>query len=113
MNQHELVGEWRVTTLRGTPVDGARAPTLRVDADGAVSGSSTVNRYTGRITPDGPLVFGPLASTRRAGPPEAMELESAYFAALGAASGATVETRLRLTDDHGAILLEFEPIDAA
>jgi heat shock protein HslJ len=78
-----LTGSWRLVRLDDAPLPaGLEAPTLIVTGDGAVSGSTGVNRMSGRVTGAGPL-FGPLATTRRAGPPAAMQLEARYLAALG------------------------------
>lgn len=53
----------------------------------AVSGHAGVNHYTGSASHDPEqrrLQFGPLASTRRAGPAELMAFEQAYLARLAA-----------------------------
>lgn len=76
---------WTVRRIAGfdLPAD-ARLPTLRLDAETAqASGFAGVNRFTGSYELDAEgLSFGPLASTRMAGPPEAMALEQVYLEAL-------------------------------
>lgn len=76
---------WTVRRIAGfdLPAD-ARRPTLRLDAETAqASGFAGVNRFTGSYELDAEgLSFGPLASTRMAGPPEAMALEQVYLEAL-------------------------------
>ena len=78
---------WRLVELFGEKVavpEGAEAPSLRFDgASQTVSGSTGVNRINGGYLLDGDaLHFGALASTRRAGPPELMELETRFLKAL-------------------------------
>lgn len=61
----------------------ARPPVLRFDGDGRVSGTTGVNRLTATwALADGVLTLGPLAMTRKAGPPARMAVESALVAAL-------------------------------
>jgi copper homeostasis protein (lipoprotein) len=88
------VGETRVPDGSS----GARAPFMRLDPDKEqANGYSAVNNFVGGFQLSGAaLRFGNLASTRRAGPPAAMALESAYLKALGATasyriSGDTLE----------------------
>jgi heat shock protein HslJ len=94
-----LLGDWRVERLEGAPlgdVPGLReAPTLAVAPDGALSGFAGVNRFAGKSAPEtlatGDFAPGPLAVTRMAGPPAAMDLETRYLALLGAARHWRVE----------------------
>ena len=61
--------------------------------DTDVSGSTSVNRYNGRATiEDQSIRFGPLAMTRRAGPPALIDQESRFTSAMQAV------TQYRLTD---------------
>jgi putative lipoprotein len=105
----ELQGEWRVDGIG----DGERLAVVEVPADHAVtfvvdgnrvSGHSGVNRYTTTVEVDGSsLTFGPAASTRMAGPPERMETEQRFLAALATvASWVFDEGELRLVTDTGA-----------
>lgn len=81
--------EWKLVALNGKDLAAAaegRGPaTIRLDAaKKSASGFSGVNRFFGGYEREGDkLKFGALASTRMAGPPEAMAAESAYLAALG------------------------------
>ena len=79
----ELDGtEWRITHVGDTALVEGRPPTVRFD-DGAIGGLATVNRYRGSYRLDGDvLTVGPVMSTRMAGPPEAMEQEDRWLAAL-------------------------------
>jgi|Tabmets5t2r1_1033131.scaffolds.fasta_scaffold01094_5 heat shock protein HslJ len=72
--------------------------------DGRIAGFGGVNRYAGEYTLEGEeLRLGPLAVTRMAGPPEAMESERRYLDALGRAARAAVdEGTLVLADGDGS-----------
>ncbi len=83
----ELAGDWTLTEIIGTELpDGVPAPNLTVAADGMVNGRSGVNRFTGKLSDDADALFGPMATTRMAGPPAAMQLEDAFLKAMTAAS---------------------------
>jgi heat shock protein HslJ len=90
-------------------VDG-RGQTLRLD-NGHLSGYSGCNRYVGGYTLDGDrLTVGPIATTRMAGEPEALEAETAFLVALGAAARLVVsDGELVLADEEGRELLRFVP----
>jgi heat shock protein HslJ len=80
-------GTWTLVELEGIDVAAlGRAPELTIGADGAVSGFAGVNRFSGRAVPEtlgkGELLVGPLAVTRMAGEPRAMEAESRFLALL-------------------------------
>lgn len=79
--------EWTLVELDGEPVEIASdelAPSLVLDLEEArVTGSGGVNRLTGHFALSGDeLRFGPLATTRMAGPDDAMQREAAFLAAL-------------------------------
>jgi len=80
--------KWQLSQLNGSPVPAflaSRPVDLQLDAtQHRVSGSSGVNRVAGSYQIAGKRIsLGPLMGTRMAGPPEAMEFESAYLKALG------------------------------
>jgi heat shock protein HslJ len=82
-----LVGTWAVRGVRigDGVVSSASDPdrSITFTADGGVSGTAGVNRFTGTARLDGDrLTLGPLRTTRMAGPPEAMDAEAAFLAAL-------------------------------
>jgi len=88
-----LVGsEWLLEDLAGKGVlDGARA-TLSFEDGMKVSGRGSVNRFHAPIKiEDGKPKFGPIASTKMAGPPAVMNQEQAYFEALGKAASITLD----------------------
>lgn len=82
-----IVGRWDVRFVRRdsalvSPSAGT-SPWLEFDAAGRVAGHAAVNRVHGSARVDGDRLFlGPLASTRMAGPPEAMDDEAALLEAL-------------------------------
>jgi hypothetical protein len=80
-----------------------------VFAAGRVSGSAGCNRYTGGCTASGSaLSVGPLATTMKACPPPASEVEAVYLAALATvASYAQTIDRLTLFDASGAVVIEY------
>lgn len=100
--------------MRGQPlaaIDGFQSPTLQLDAaTRRASGSSGVNRFSTSFELSGPnLKFGLVMGTRMAGPPPAMEAETAFLTALSQVS--TWEMRRGLLDLKGpeGLLLEFKP----
>lgn len=73
-----------------------RPITMQWDANGEVHGQGPVNRYFGAISrpSDGSILWqGALGSTRMAGSPEAMTLESAFFRSL------TQTTEVKVTSE--------------
>ena len=79
--------EWTLVELDRKTVEIAAnelAPSLVLDLEEArVTGSGGVNRLTGHFALSGDeLRFGPLATTRMAGPESAMQREAALLAAL-------------------------------
>ena len=86
--------------------------TLRVDASGKATGRSAVNRYFAKLNGGGsePIQFstGAIGSTRMAGPPDHMKLESAYLSALARVrSGTRSDKSLILRSEDGSDVLEF------
>ena len=85
--------------------------TLTIGADGRASGSAGVNRYFGKaeLGEAERITFGPMASTRRGGPPKAMAQERAYLQQLkGVSSWAVTGNRLVLTGKDGSFALRFD-----
>lgn len=92
-----LVGtEWTCVEIEGAPVDRAvRAPTLRFDDDGRISGSTAVNRYGAtcelvRGAQAFAIRIGPVLATRMAGDQASMRVESSFTRALGSVDSAKV-----------------------
>lgn len=79
--------EWTLVELEGESVEVERdehRPYLVLDLEEAhVSGSGSVNRFTGTFAlSESELRFGPLATTRMAGAERAMQREHAFLDAL-------------------------------
>ncbi len=104
----------QVGELSFKPLKGGRDAHLRLDArQKRATGYSGVNSFSGAFE-SGPasLKFGPLAATRRAGPPPAMAFEAALFKALEATrsyriSGETLE----LLDAEGSTRARLEALE--
>jgi heat shock protein HslJ len=80
--------EWLLVSIEGDTVDvEGRTPSLTFDDEGRVAGTTGVNRVVGSYEVVGPagaeLRIGALATTRMAGPEDAMALEQQFLAALG------------------------------
>lgn len=94
-----IEGSWVVESLAiggelQPPIEGSK-PTLEI-AGGRASGMAGVNRFTGALEDDGG--FGPLATTRMAGPHELMAQEQIFLEHLGATD--TIEN-----SDEGILLV--------
>ena len=90
--------EWTLVELDGETVEIGEAelpPSLALDLEEArVTGSGDVNRFTGSFAlSEGELRFGPLATTRMAGPEEAMQREQAFLDALARVTGYELDDR--------------------
>jgi len=106
--------EWQLSSysdgnavVSGTDI---RTITLKFDNKGDIVGFSGVNTYFGGCNLDGNAIsVGPLASTKMAGPPTLMELETVYLNLLGSVTGASISgDSLSLTDKDGSVVLVFE-----
>ncbi len=100
-----LIGSWTLVAIDGAPVtEVGKTPTMEILEDGTVSGVGGINRYSTQLeVTDGRPVFSPTASTKMAGPPEAMALESAFFTRLGTVSNYKIDgetLRLWAGDDE-------------
>jgi len=92
---------------------GGRDAHLRLDAQKQrATGYSGVNSFTGAYQSSGAhLKFGPIAATRRAGPPAAMAFESAFFKALAATRSYRVSgDALELLDAEGEVRARLEAL---
>jgi heat shock protein HslJ len=91
---------------------GAPAPSLRFDGAAArATGFAGVNRYAGEYLLDGArLTFGPAVLTKMAGPPERMDLERRFTAALAATTRWRIrERQLELLAGDDYVLAKFAP----
>jgi len=104
---------WTLVEAEGMPVPAAvrRAPHITFDSEKKrVTGYGGVNNFFGGYDASGGELRLPrLASTRRAGPPELMQLESALFKALAATRSYRVTgSTLELLDGDGCPLARFQ-----
>lgn len=111
-----LVGDWDLKRLGGADLaslipQGSRVPSLTFAEDGGVSGFTGVNRLTSRLDlaklSSGQFSLSPAATTRMAGPPEMMSIESQFTSLLGQASAFKVEGGSLSLLDQGKELLGF------
>jgi heat shock protein HslJ len=105
---------WRIAQVQGIPARpvpaDAQAPYLRLSAaDHRVTGSAGLNTFNGTYQRQGSsLRFGPLAMTRRAGPPDLMQQESAFARALmNTASWRGTGQGIEFLDAGGRPLVSF------
>lgn len=102
--------EWRLAEVGGKPaVVGLRdrVPSVTLTREGGgVHGSGGINSFFGPYSVDGEkLRIENLGMTRMAGPPELMDQESAFVAALHAARKWKVHgNSLELLDEKGAVI---------
>jgi putative lipoprotein len=104
-------GRWLLEDLRGAGVMDRLQSVLEIATDGRVSGSGGCNRMSGSATIDGARIsFSPLAATRMACTPAAMDQESRFLAALGEVRRWEINQRhrkLALLSSDGQPLLVF------
>lgn len=106
---------WLVEDIAGRGVVDRAQTTIQFASDGTVSGSTSVNRYSGKVMMDGGKIkVGPLATTRRAGPPALMDQESKFLRAIETVASFRVEETglLSLLDDSGEAVLRCSPMQA-
>lgn len=88
----DMTGDWKLVKIGEKEVPKTVPATLGVTADGKVSGDTGVNRFFGQLAKEKTL-FGPLGMTRRAGPPEAMEVEAGFTKALSEVTRFTIKDK--------------------
>src|SRR5262245_7660356 len=106
--------EWRLVRWMadGTPaalVQGAKV-TFAVTPEGNISGSASVNRYMGKMALDdaGKVTWGGgFGTTRMAGPPQFMDQETRYLAALAKVDHAALDGR-KLALTGPGVALDYE-----
>jgi len=106
---------WQVVALPGFSLAPGTALslgglTLRFEEPARAAGRSGVNRFSAQVTADANrLRFVSPVSTRMAGPPELMALESEFLTRLQAVVAWKIEgDRLRLSDAAGSDLMVLE-----
>jgi heat shock protein HslJ/uncharacterized membrane protein len=74
---------WKLDRLDGMPVQRGTEPTLEFPAEGRASGNGSCNRFNGIVSiQDGAIMFGGIATTRKACREAVMRQEEAYLSAL-------------------------------
>lgn len=106
-----VVSEWRVVELNGVSSNPGSELTLNVDpGTGRISGYGGINKFGGQIEDlgNGQLRFHRVFATRRAGPPEKMNVEAAYLRALNETRAYRLEeTSLALMDGSGEVVVRM------
>jgi len=105
---------WVLYFLEGKPVEltgDPRHPALRLSVtDGVrrVAGSAGVNRLAGEYQIDQrALSFGPLITTKMAGPPEKMALERQFLDVLGRVTAWMKQERVLVLFDGPTVVAQF------
>lgn len=102
---------WQATVLNGDTVLEGTTLTAAFGADGSLNGSAGCNSYSTRYLTDGTLltIYPPGSTGALCGQPEGiMEQESAFLAALQAASSFSLEGgELYIKDSTGQAVIEF------
>ena len=106
---------WQVVALPRFSLAPGTSPslaslTLRFEEPARAAGNSGVNRFSAQVNADASqLRFVSPISTRMAGPPELMALESEFLVRLQAVSAWKIDgSRLRLSDAAGLELIVLE-----
>jgi putative lipoprotein len=103
---------WVVTDLNGMTPDGAHQSTLSITTDRRAGGIGGCNNYFAEAYFDGPaLSFGDIVSTRMHCGDEAMDQESAFFAALTSVRSYELDGDLYLLDIDGNTVLRLSQVD--
>jgi len=111
MTLDSIIGPtWMLETVNGQKVVDQSSTSMILGAGGKVAGNTGVNRYSGTVAVSANAIsFGPLATTRRAGPPALMAQESMFLKAMSEATSMKLaaDGMLTLSDDRDAPVLRF------
>ena len=110
-----LEGNWILTGIGSNSTVENPTGIISMEIAGTnVSGNAGVNSYHGTITiEDGKVTFGPMATTKMAGPENMMAQETEFLAALQNATAYTIANGvLTFTDASGNVLLTFAAMPA-
>lgn len=115
-----LLGEWIVELIDGAALGEevkGHPPTMKVEAEGKITGFTGVNRYFGTIDVEklkaGEFDAANLGMTRRAGPPAQMQLEQTFVQRLTDADAATEADGVLQLTHEGKAALSFRKAAAA
>jgi heat shock protein HslJ len=99
--------EWTLATLNGKKVDVEKPPTMKF-ARGKLTIFGGINQLSGSYALVGDSVtMGQLVSTRMAGDPALMELESSFAKALASVDGYHVSGNLLEVSSKGTVVATF------
>lgn len=111
VNVDSIIGPtWTLASINGTKVAKDANVSLIFGAGGKVAGNTGVNRFSGKVEiADDKISFGPLATTRRGGPPALMAQEAMFLKAMSdvVAMKLPANGTLALVNDKGVVILEF------
>ena len=94
------VVSWLVEEVGGARVTIVPAPTVTFGGDGTLHGHGGVNRFGGSYTVSGETIeFGPVWSTKMAGPEEAMIVEYGFLSVLEGARALRFDGELLVVGD--------------
>lgn len=120
INAPDYTGEWTLWMIGTDEVSGllpagSPAPSLSIASDGMVGGNAGVNRLESRFDASaasrGEPLFGPMVTTKMAGPEPLMSLERRFTEALSRAARASIEAgNLELYDGAGNRLVVMTPM---
>lgn len=100
--------QWTLVSLNGNTIRVAKAPTMKFEK-GRLSIFGGVNRLAGTYVLSGESVLmGDLVSTRMAGPPELMELESSFSKAMAGVDGFHVKGNDLELLSAGTVVAKFK-----
>jgi heat shock protein HslJ len=104
--------DWMLSEMDGQPVDASGKPPTLLVQYGKVVGFGGCNRYTGSLKESAPgkISIGPLAATKMACPPAAMELEDKFTERMNKVTGYTFvagQLALGWEDKQGGGMLVF------
>lgn len=110
-----LPGKWLVEDIDGGGVIDRLQTTLKVSADGKVTGMGGCNRYAGSANIDGNTIkFLPMGSTRMACSPAVMKQEAKFHATLEKVTAWRIDQaqkKLVLLDNGGFDLMRLSKMD--
>ena len=109
------------TAIEGEPIgdampESSRRPTISLERGGGAAGVAGVNRYSTLVEPEffagGAYRFREMATSRMAGPPEAMAFEQRFLSTLKQVRSYSIDPGVfALLDGDGRELLRFTPAE--
>lgn len=113
-NHPLLKSAWLVEDIDNGGVLDRLRTFVQLAESGRATGSTGLNRFNGKVTLDADQIkFGPMATTRRGGPPAVMDQESKFIKAIAKVRSYKIDENglLRLLDEEGKQRMRLSPID--